>query len=76
MVARREPELMRGQLVVAEQALLEQARTEGVLLDLGRSVAEAGSEEELVAAVARGVKELFPGPHASASASSTRAPAG
>jgi two-component system NtrC family sensor kinase len=47
--------------VVVEQALLEQARTEGVLLDLGRSVAEAGSEEELVAAVARGVKELFPG---------------
>jgi PAS domain S-box-containing protein len=61
VVGRREPELMRGQLVVVEQALLEQARTEGVLLDLGRSVAEAGSEEELVAAVARGVKELFPG---------------
>ncbi|HEX8821206.1 MAG TPA: ATP-binding protein [Archangium sp.] len=60
VVGRREPELMRGQLVVVEQALLEQARTEGVLLDLGRSVAEAGSEEELVAAVARGVKELFP----------------
>ncbi|HZI02853.1 MAG TPA: PAS domain S-box protein, partial [Archangium sp.] len=61
VVGRRESELMRGQLVVVEQALLEQARTEGVLLDLGRSVAEAGSEEELVAAVARGVKELFPG---------------
>jgi PAS domain S-box-containing protein len=61
VVGRREPELVRGQLVVVEQALLEQARTEGVLLDLGRSVAEAGSEEELVAAVARGVKELFPG---------------
>jgi PAS domain S-box-containing protein len=61
LVGRRESELMRGQLVVVEQALLEQARTEGVLLDLGRSVAEAGSEEELVAAVARGVKELFPG---------------
>ena len=61
VVGRREPELMRGQLVMVEQALLEQARTEGVLLDLGRSVAEAGSEEELVAAVARGVKELFPG---------------
>jgi len=61
VVGRRESENMRGQLVVVEQALLEQARTEGVLLDLGRSVAEAGSEEELVAAVARGVKELFPG---------------
>jgi PAS domain S-box-containing protein len=46
---------------LAERALLEQARTEGVLLDLSRSVAEAAGEEELVAAVARGVKELFPG---------------
>ncbi len=46
---------------MAERALLEQARTEGVLLDLSRSVAEAAGEEELVAAVARGVKELFPG---------------
>ena len=59
--ARNEPELARNRLVVAERALLEQARTESVLLDLGRSVAEAGGEEELVAAVARGVKELFPG---------------
>ncbi len=50
-----------GRLMVAERALLEQARTEGVLLDLSRSVAEATGEEELVAAVARGVKELFPG---------------
>ncbi|WP_224362413.1 ATP-binding protein [Hyalangium versicolor] len=49
-----------GRLVVAERALLEQARTEGVLLDLSRSVAEATGEEELVAAVALGVKELFP----------------
>jgi two-component system, NtrC family, sensor kinase len=49
-----------GRLMMAERALLEQARTEGVLLDLSRSVAEAGGEEELVAAVARGVKELFP----------------
>ncbi len=55
--ARLEP----GRLMVAERALLEQARTEGVLLDLSRSVAEATGEEELVAAVARGVKELFPG---------------
>jgi PAS domain S-box-containing protein len=61
VVGRRESELSRGHLVVVEEALLEQARTESVLLDLGRSVAEAGSEEELVAAVARGVKELFPG---------------
>ena len=58
---RNEPELARNRLVLAEKALLEQARTESVLLDLGRSVAEAGGEEELVAAVARGVKELFPG---------------
>lgn len=49
-----------GRLMVAERALLEQARTEGVLLDLSRSVAEAAGEEELVAAVALGVKELFP----------------
>ena len=61
VVGRRESEQVRGQLVVVEQALLAQARTEGVLLDLGRSVAEAGSEEELVGAVARGIKELFPG---------------
>ncbi|NTX02844.1 ATP-binding protein [Myxococcus sp. CA040A] len=59
--ARNDPELARSRLVMAERALLEQARTEGVLLDLGRSVAEVGGEEELVAAVARGVKELFPG---------------
>lgn len=58
--ARLDTEIISGRLVVAERALLEQARTEGVLLDLGRSVAEAGGEEELVAAVARGVKELFP----------------
>ncbi|RKG61964.1 PAS domain S-box protein [Corallococcus sp. AB011P] len=58
--ARVDTEVISGRLVVAERALLEQARTEGVLLDLGRSVAEAGGEEELVAAVARGVKELFP----------------
>jgi PAS domain S-box-containing protein len=47
-------------LMVAERALLEQARTESVLLTLSRSVAEATGEEELVAAVAKGVKELFP----------------
>jgi two-component system, NtrC family, sensor kinase len=59
VVVRGQPEPAR--LMVAERALLEQARTEGVLLDLSRSVAEAAGEEELVAAVARGVKELFPG---------------
>ncbi|MBM7113101.1 sensor histidine kinase [Archangium primigenium] len=61
VVGRHASDNIRGHLVMVEQALLEQARTEGVLLDLSRSVAEAGSEEELVAAVARGVKELFPG---------------
>ncbi|HYO67876.1 MAG TPA: ATP-binding protein [Archangium sp.] len=61
VVVRRDMDLTRGRLVLAEQVLLEQARTEGVLLDLSRSVAEAAGEEELVAAVARGVKELFPG---------------
>ncbi len=58
---RHEPRLASNRLVEAERALLEKARTEGVLLDLSRSVAEAGGEEELVASVARGVKELFPG---------------
>jgi two-component system NtrC family sensor kinase len=58
VVVRGKPEPVR--LMMAERALLEQARTEGVLLDLSRSVAEATGEEELVAAVARGVKELFP----------------
>lgn len=45
----------------ATNALVVQALTEEVLLDLSRRVAEAGGEEELVASVARGVKELFPG---------------
>lgn len=47
-------------LAAAGRALLEQARVEGELLDIGRQVAGATSEEELVATVARGVKRLFP----------------
>lgn len=38
----------------------EQQRFESKLLELGRNVAGAASEEELVATVARGVKGLFP----------------
>lgn len=37
------------------------ARSEQALLEIGREVAGAVSEEELVAIVARGVKHLFPG---------------
>ncbi len=38
-----------------------QRRVEQILLELGRQVAGATSEEELVAVVARSVKQLFPG---------------
>ena len=48
-------------LSAAGRALLEHGRVEQALLELGREVAGAMSEEELVAAVARGVKGLFPG---------------
>ena len=48
-------------LAATGRALVEQARVEDSLLALGRSVVGAGSEEELVASVARGVKGLFPG---------------
>jgi two-component system, NtrC family, sensor kinase len=48
-------------LAAAGRALIEQARVEAVLLELGRNVAGATSEEELVATVARSVKRLFPG---------------
>ncbi|MBF5046097.1 PAS domain S-box protein [Aggregicoccus sp. 17bor-14] len=44
-----------------ERALREQQRVESALLELGRKLAAAQGEEELVAAVARGVKALFPG---------------
>jgi two-component system NtrC family sensor kinase len=50
-----------GSLAAAGRALMEQARVEQALLTLGREVAVSTSEEELVAVVARGVKELFPG---------------
>src|SRR5919197_1188394 len=38
-----------------------QQRTEQMLRELGRQVAEVGSEEELVATVAQAVKRMFPG---------------
>ncbi|HSP79096.1 MAG TPA: PAS domain S-box protein, partial [Myxococcaceae bacterium] len=47
----REPEPVPG----------EQERTEELLRALGRGVAEAAGEEELVATVARGVRAVFPG---------------
>ncbi|MGQ0508562.1 MAG: ATP-binding protein [Myxococcaceae bacterium] len=50
-----------GSLAAAGRALIEQARIEQALLELGREVASSTSEEQLVAAVARGVKGLFPG---------------
>lgn len=52
---------MLDSLAAAGRALIQQARTESQLLEIGRSVAGATSEEELVATVARGVKGLFPG---------------
>ncbi len=52
---------MLDSLAAAGRALLEQARVETALLEIGRNVAGATSEEELVATVARGVKGLFPG---------------
>lgn len=52
---------MLDSLAAAGRALVEQARIESALLEIGRSVAGATSEEELVATVARGVKGLFPG---------------
>ncbi len=48
-------------LAAAGRALLEQARIETQLLELGRAVVGASSEEELVARVAHGVKQLFLG---------------
>ncbi len=52
---------MLDSLAAAGRALIQQARIESQLLEIGRSVAGATSEEELVATVARGVKGLFPG---------------
>ena len=48
-------------LSAAGKALIEHGRVEQRLLELGRQVALSMSEEELVATVARGVKNLFPG---------------
>ncbi len=48
-------------LAAAGRALIEQARVESQLLEIGRNVAGSTGEEELVATVARGVKGLFPG---------------
>jgi PAS domain S-box-containing protein len=47
--------------MTAGRMLMEHGRVEQQLLELGRQVALAMSEEELVATVARGVKGLFPG---------------
>lgn len=52
---------MLDSLAAAGRALLEQARVESQLLEIGRNVAGSTGEEELVATVARGVKGLFPG---------------
>ncbi len=60
-VVTRQTTPMLDSLAAAGRALLEQARVETALLDLGREVAGATSEEELVATVARGVKGLFQG---------------
>jgi two-component system, NtrC family, sensor kinase len=59
VVARRLSPMV-DSLAAAGRALLEQARVESQLLEIGRHVAGATSEEELVATVARGVKGLFP----------------
>jgi PAS domain S-box-containing protein len=60
LVARRLSPML-DSLAAAGRALLEQARVEAALLEIGRNVAGATSEESLVATVARGVKSLFPG---------------
>ncbi|MHB8874642.1 MAG: GAF domain-containing sensor histidine kinase [Myxococcaceae bacterium] len=62
VVARNLSQVAAGNsLAAAGRALIEQARVEQALLELGRQVAYSTSEEELVAAVAHGVKGLFPG---------------
>lgn len=60
LVARRLSPML-DSLAAAGRALIEQARVESQLLEIGRNVAGATSEEALVATVARGVKGLFPG---------------
>ncbi|MFL5319644.1 MAG: histidine kinase, partial [Myxococcaceae bacterium] len=61
VMARQLKTAVEATVAVQARALLEQARVEQALLELGRDVAGSASEEELVAVVARGVKELFPG---------------
>lgn len=61
VMARQLKSAAEATVAVQARALLEQARVEQALLELGREVAGSASEEELVAVVARGVKELFPG---------------
>jgi PAS domain S-box-containing protein len=58
VLARQLPQDM---LSAAGRALIEHGRVEQRLLELGRQVALSMSEEELVATVARGVKNLLPG---------------
>jgi two-component system NtrC family sensor kinase len=60
-VAARQLSPMLDSLAAAGRALVEQAKAESQLLEIGRNVAGASGEEELVATVARGVKGLFPG---------------
>ncbi len=60
VVARRLSPML-DSLAAAGRALIEQARVESQLLEIGRNVAGSTGEEELVATVARGVKGLFPG---------------
>jgi two-component system, NtrC family, sensor kinase len=59
VVARRLTPVL-DSLAAAGRALIEQARLETELLEIGRTVAGATSEEQLVATVAKGVRNLFP----------------
>jgi PAS domain S-box-containing protein len=61
VVTTRDLDSPHDSLAAAGRALDAQAELEAQLLEIGRSVAGASGEEELVAAVARGVKRLFPG---------------
>ena len=48
-------------LAAALAALADQSRAQDALLSLSREVALASSEEELVAAISRAIRDLFPG---------------
>jgi len=61
VLARNLSQATAGSLAMAGRALMEQARIEQALLELGREVAGATSEEDLVAVVAKRIKGLFPG---------------